>query len=104
MAGFEPVWASLLSNLKAGTIVRSWTALRGYLGDKMTIVNVRERYIEVDTAGGMRKQVIPKSDFEAIWEIWPDYKARRRHRYETGDSSRFSKYVVSIMHWFEEKG
>lgn len=103
MSGFEPVWASLIANLKPGTTIKNWTILKGDLGDQMTIVSIRQNYVEVDTPRATNNQVVPKSDFERVWEVWPDYKAQKLRRYEIRDMTRFSKYIISIFHWLEER-
>ena len=75
MTTFEPIWASLLTDLKAGTIVGNWTVLKGYLGDKMMIVYLQKDCIGVDAPGAKTTQIVQKSGFERVWQVWPDYKA-----------------------------
>lgn len=77
------------------------TAFRGYLGDSMAVVGVRENYIEVDAPNATAIQVVPKDDFEKVWEVWADYKRQKVKRYELRDMTRFSKYIISILHWYE---
>ena len=101
MASFETVWGYIQTNLKPGTEIKNWTAYSGCLGDKMTIMKVRSRYIEVDTPKTMTFQVVPKKDFEGVWEVWSGYKSQRVRRMELTPITRFSKYIISILHWYE---
>jgi hypothetical protein len=102
MTTFEPFWASLVRDLKPGTIVGNWTTLKGFLGDKMMIVNIGQDSIEVNAPGAMTNQIVPKSDFERVWRVWQAYKAQTVARHDLRDVTRFSKYIISILHWFEE--
>jgi len=103
MTPFEKAWAFIQTNLKAGTTINNWTALHGYLGDKMTIAAVRANNIEVDAPKANSIQVVPKSDFEIVWKVWPEYKALKCKRYELRDMTRFSKYIISIFYWYEKE-
>ncbi len=102
MKPFETVWVYLQSNLQGGMEIDNWTAFRAYLGDKMRVVSVRDGYIEVYPPKAINTQIIPKNDFERAWKVWAGYKSRQVKRYELRDMTRFSKYIVSILHWYEE--
>jgi hypothetical protein len=101
MVTFDDVWSQLRANLKAGATIRNWTAFRGYLGDTMTVAGVREDRIEVDPPNAINIQAIPKDEFKKVWEVWSDYKRQKVRRYELRDMTRYSKYVISILHWSE---
>ena len=83
--------------------IRNWTALKGYLGDTMAVVAVYSSAIEVDTPGAMNIQVVPKNDFEAVFRVWNSYKANKIQRQELTPMMRYSKYVISILHWLESE-
>ena len=68
---FYQTWDLLQQKPRPQTVIRNWTALKGYLGDTMTIVAVNEESIEVDAPKAKNILVIPKKDFETIWEVWP---------------------------------
>jgi len=68
----------------------------------MTIDRLNSNSISVDAPNAMAMQVVPRKDFETIWKIWIDYKSQKVKRYELGDMTRFSKYIISIFHWFEK--
>lgn len=103
MTSFDAVWSQLQANLKVGTTIKNWTAFGGYLGDTMTIVGIRQKYIEVDTPNAGSIQVVPKGDFEQVWEVWADYKRQKVRRQELTPITRFSKYIISILHWYEKE-
>ncbi|MGD0707387.1 MAG: hypothetical protein ABSA51_02925 [Anaerolineaceae bacterium] len=101
MVPFETVWAYLQANLEAGTIIRNWTLMHGYLGDTMKVVAVRGNSIEIEAPNAENIQVVPKEDFEKLWDVWSDYKSRTLKRNELRELTRFSKYIISILHWYE---
>ena len=45
---------------------------------------------------------VPMVEFRTVWLVWEDYKSQRLRRSELGAMTRYSKYVISILHWFEE--
>jgi hypothetical protein len=103
MESFEAFWSYLQVNLKPGTDVKNWTAFNGYLGNKMTIVGVYNQAVEVDAPKAKTIQVVPIEDFKRVWQVWLDYKANKVRRYELRDLTRFSKYIISILHWYESE-
>ena len=103
MSKFEYTWSFLQKILKPGTEILNWTAYGGYLGDCMTITNISQNTIEVKTPKAKNLQHVPKEDFEKIWVVWLDYKIQKVKRYELRDMTRFSKYVISILKWYEEE-
>lgn len=102
MTTFDSVWSRIQKNLKPGTSIKNWTMLKGYLGDTMKIMGVRGGYIEVDAPNANTTQHISKEEFEKVWDIWPDYKGGKFPRYQIRDMTRFSKYIISILHWAEQ--
>ena len=102
MIAFIDFWNFLQVNLKTGTKIRNWTALRSYLGDTMTIDLVTPSAISVQAPRAKNIQVVSMEDFELIWEIWADYKSQKVQRQELRDKTRFSKYIISIIHWYEK--
>jgi hypothetical protein len=102
MESFETVWNSLQVHLKPGTEIKNWTALHGYMGDKMTVVDVNRKLVSVDAPKAKNTQVIPKAEFEKIWQVWPLYKSQRMQRQEIVEMTMFSKYIISIYYWYEK--
>jgi hypothetical protein len=97
----ETVWVYLQFNLATDAEVANWTAYRGYLGDKMRVVRVQGGYIEVDPPKAVNTQIVPKDHFERVWKIWEDYKSQKVKRFELREKTWFSKYIISILHWYE---
>jgi hypothetical protein len=86
---FEKLWQRLQHELTSGTVVSNWTAAKGYLGDSFTIVAVRDDRVAVDSPGAKNVQMVPRRDFDRI------------PRYALRDLTRFSKYIISILHHLE---
>ena len=102
MDTFDTVRSSQLENLKEGTTIKNWTAFHGYLGDTMTVASVRENYIEVAPPKAENSQLVPKGDFQKVYEVWTEYKAQKVQRKEVREMTRYSKYIISILHWLED--
>ena len=100
---FNQVWSALQARIRPPQKVRNWTALNDYLGDMMTVVAVHSGSIEVDAPGAKSIQVVRKQDFEAVFNIWEGYKSNEIERQELTPLTRFSKYVISILHWLESE-
>src|SRR5690349_55207 len=102
MRTFKQLWTHLTQHLKVGTTVKNWTVLRGYLGDEMTVVSVSDRHIEIKAPNAKTTQRVPETDFEKVWEIWSEYKSQKFPRHQVRDMTLFSKYIISIFHWYEQ--
>jgi hypothetical protein len=101
MSDFDLLWNDLRRKLKKGTVIKNWTAYRGYLGDTMVIQDVRRNSISIDSPNALSFQVVPVRDFQSVWTVWKDYKSQKLKRSELRDITRFSKYIISIFHWYE---
>ena len=98
---FINTWNALQIRLRRGTVIRNWTAQNGFLGDTFTIVSVKQNYIEVDAPGAQNIQRIPQRDFQIVYNLWDDYCLGNFKRHEIRDRTRFSKYIISILHWLQ---
>ncbi|MBW1999840.1 MAG: hypothetical protein JRJ29_17995 [Deltaproteobacteria bacterium] len=98
---FINTWNALQTQLTPGTVIRNWTAQNGFLGDEFTIVSVSQNYIEVDTPRAQNIQRIPQRDFQIVYNLWDDYRLGNIRRHEIRDQTRFSKYIISILHWLQ---
>lgn len=98
---FDGVWQYLQRNLKPETEIQNWAVFNEYLGDNMTVTNIHQNYIYVHAPKAQTLQHIPKGDFKLVWELWSDYIEQRVKRYQIRDLTRFSKYIISIFHWYE---
>ena len=95
---FGRCWARIRDSLAAGDRVRNWTQYGGYLGDEFTVWEVEAKAVVVDTPGATNLQRVPREDFAAVWTHWDDYCAGEFPRHSLRDITRFSKYVISILH------
>jgi hypothetical protein len=48
-------------------------------------------------------QTVPRADFEAVYELWDDYTCGATARSIFTPVTRYSKYVISILHWPQER-
>ena len=95
---FDEFWKRLQADLIDGTKVTNWTANSGNLGDSFTILRARADAVEVDTPGAQNIQMVPRGDFQVVQALWPQYLAREVPRYHIRDQTRYSKYIISILH------
>ena len=95
---FEECWARIQREVTAGDTVRNWTQANGYLGDEFTLRVVDWEAIVVETPGALNLQRVPRADFAEVYRHWDDYCGGRCPRHKLRDMSRFSKYVISILH------
>lgn len=103
MAEFQDVWKQLQKHLRSGMVIRNWTVLKDYFGEDFKITLVDQDAIQVDAPGANNIQIVPKGDFEAVWEIWTEYLYNDFSRQEMRDMTRFSKYIISILHWYDQE-
>jgi len=100
---FIDTWNALQNQLTPGTTIDNWTFHSGFLGDSFTIRSVTQKYIEVDTPGAQTIQRIPQHDFQIVYNLWNNYCVGRVKRHEIRDQTRFSKYIISILYWLQNK-
>lgn len=99
---FEETWTLIRRKCYSGLQIPNWTQARGNLGDTMVINAVSDTAISFDAPRAKNIQHAPRKDFETLWNIWPDYLSGKVKRYEIRDLTRFSKYIISTLHWLEE--
>jgi hypothetical protein len=98
---FADSWNSIQNSLDPGAQVKNWTAAKGYLGDVFTIVQVSPAHVVVSSPEAKNQQSVPKQDFQKLHGVWPGYCAGSVQRQEIRDMTRFSKYIISILHHIE---
>ncbi len=101
---FGELWNVVQSLLTPDTNVPNWTVARGPLGDSFRVVSVDKKYIDIFTPNGKNIQHIPIADFESVYELWQRYIEGKIGRNEIRARTRFSKYIISILHWIETGG
>jgi hypothetical protein len=100
---FDSYWHTILTSLAPGTSIWNWTALKGNLGDEMMVVEVSPESVVIKTPKAKDLQNIPKKDFQKVWELWSSYKLGQVQRQQIREITFYSKYIISILHWVEEK-
>ena len=99
---FEHFWRVLQSDWPV-TEIENWTvAKKGHVGENFTIIDVERDRVVVRPPSAQNHQRVPKGDFEKMYRLWPAYKSSQTKREELRSVTRFSKYIISIFHWFEE--
>lgn len=98
---FELVWAKLQSKLKPRLSIPNWTIDHGFFRGSMTILEIDDAFVKVDSPNAKHIQNVRKQDFEEVWGIWTDYKNGKFRRGNMTELTRYSKYVISIFHWLE---
>jgi hypothetical protein len=58
---------------------------------------------EVDAPDAANEHVVSKRDFEVVLKFWKAYKDNQVQRQEIREMTRYSKYVISILHWLESE-
>lgn len=97
----QDIWGTIRSRLTPGTIIPNWTVNEGSLGDEFTIAGISMSHVDVNTPGARNSQHISRIEFETVYEIWNDYLCGSIKRNNVRNKTRFSKYIISILHWLE---
>jgi hypothetical protein len=103
MENFAEFWKELTMKLKEKIQIRNWTAYNDFIGDDFYAYYDDKRDIiiaELPSDDAML-QSIPKDEFAFMYEHWQDYVSGNIKRSELRNESRFSKYVISILHQFK---
>lgn len=95
---FEEIWAQIQRNVAPGDTIRSWSRHSGYRGNDLMIHAVEARFVDVDSPGAENIQHIPREDFSRLHEHWNAYTSGVFARSRLRDITRFSTYVISILH------
>jgi len=95
---FGSTWQKIQAELRPGISIRNWTAKNGYLDNNFTVTVISPTRIEICAPSAQYPQVIPARDFEAVDTMWERYCAGSIQRQEIRDVTRFSKYIISILH------
>ena len=95
---FEGAWARIQRTITPGDTIRNWSRHSGYRGNDFTIHGIGARFVEIDSPGAENIQHIPRTDFARVHEHWDAYNAGVFARSRLRDTTRFSTYVISILH------
>jgi hypothetical protein len=101
MDQFDVIWEALVSALEPGVEIKHWNPYNGYLGEKCTVIASEPEFISINPPRVWESQQIPRHDFKLVWASWPDYLALRLERQKIHNLTEHSKYIISILHWYE---
>ena len=95
---FESLLCQLQREISVGDTIRNWSQHTGYLSGVFTICAVESEFVQVEPLNAINRQHIRREEFAKVYEHWGAYKSGRLPRYELRDITRFSTYVISILH------
>jgi hypothetical protein len=98
---FADTWAALQSRLHVDAVIQNWTVHSGAVGEPFVIEAVGQNVIVVNAPGATTPQLVRRADFEAVYALWDDYIRGATPRSAFTPLTRYSKYVVSILHWLQ---
>lgn len=98
---FDKFWEVIQTSLRNWTSIKNWTVLKGYLGDIFEAKS-QGSYIMCDVPTAENIQEVPKEDFYFIYNKWEEYLDGIVKRKDMLHFSRYTKYIISIIHHFEE--
>ena len=103
MKKFENFWNELQIELKTPKKINNWTMKKRAIAEDFTAQVKNEKYITCEIVNGI-DQNVPKKDFQLVYDNWEGYLSGKilRSEFCNGkvDTSRFSKYTISIIHQF----
>lgn len=98
-------WDDLQGRLRAGQMVRHWSAAKGYLTGVFRVTRVAPDRVIVNSQSMQSGSVtISRADFETVARVWPRYSAGAFPRHRLAEISRTSTYIISLLHWLEAEG
>jgi len=102
---FGQFWQTLTSRLNGKTQIRNWTVDKGFLKRGDFMAGYRGgNYIICDAPDAKATQTVPRLDFELLYKHWQAYLSGHVSRRQLVKESRFTKYTISILHWFSDDG
>lgn len=99
---FTPSFVNIKTGLQQGQTINNWTVAKGYLGQSFDIVEISEDYIVVKPLSASA-QKIAKEDFNKVILVWESYLLGKTPRHYIRDNTRYSKYIISILHHISEQ-
>jgi hypothetical protein len=99
---FTDAWAALQTTLFVGATIQNWTARNGHIGEPFEIVAITPDVVVVVAPRARTPQTVRRADFEKVYALWDDYARGLIPRSAFTPLTRYSKYVISILHWLQE--
>ena len=95
---FEAVWEEIQRTIAPRDTIRNWSQHSGYRGNDFTIHAVNDAFVDIESPGAANIQHIDRDHFARVHEHWNAYNAGVYARSRLRDITRFSTYVISILH------
>ena len=95
---FEAVWEEIQRTIAPRDTIRNWSQHSGYRGNDFTIHAVNDAFVDIDSPGAANIQHIDREHFARVHEHWNAYNVGVYARSRLRDITRFSTYVISILH------
>lgn len=95
---FEATWNGILAAVAPGSVVRTWSAAKGYTGGSFRIDAADSASVTVSGAAMQAPRRVSKRDFSRIFAVWDAYAAGNFPRARMLPMSQNSTYILSILH------
>jgi len=99
---FEEAWSDIQLRLTPGTVVKNWSADKGYTGGRFKITGLDSSSVLIQSEHMNQERHVSKGDFERLFAFWPAYTCGTVGRSELAKRSQNTTYILSILHWREE--
>ena len=112
---FEECWKILEKELSEKTFIHNWTYVHDHIGEDFTALWVKAPlavegdYIDVEPHSAKKNQRVRKHSVYNVYKYWIGYSGGRIERSclsdykKNPDATRHSKYIISMLHQFENK-
>jgi hypothetical protein len=96
-------WTYIQNNLHAGQSIDNWTKDGRHRVEQLSIVSVTAgKSILIKPPNAKNLQRVPQGDFKKVYAVWSQYMASTFPRHRIRNITRFSKYIISVLHWVEQ--
>ena len=99
---FQHAWGELIARLATSQEIPNWSRDSGLLGEPFRAV-AASKAVVIDAPGARGLQTVGMDEFREVFDLWPGYLAGAVPRRQVRDTTRFSKYIISLFHWLEEE-
>jgi hypothetical protein len=99
---FTDTWRTLQATLSVGATIPNWTARKGQIGEPFQVAAIDSDAVVIIAPGARTPQTVRRADFEKVYALWDHYVRGLTPRSAFTPRTRYSKYVISILHWLQE--
>jgi hypothetical protein len=99
---FDKAWVDIRQRLRPNTMIKNWSADRGYTGGEFLVNDVDGAAVIVRSGQMGQERRVSKGDFQRLFAFWDAYNRGTISRAELGKRSQNTTYILSILHWREE--